>query len=84
MEDEDRFKFDGDEFYVKSSEEMRMLFPDDKFPNACDNTLKIAERVNYEFDFDQDYLPDFPIDDDSLTVEDYLMHRDNRKLYHLF
>ena len=44
MEDDDRFKFDGEEYYVKSSEEMRQLFPDDLFPNACDNTLKIADR----------------------------------------
>ena len=49
-----------------------MLFPDDKYPDACNNTLKIAERVHYEFDFDQDYLPDFPVDDDSISVEEYL------------
>jgi DNA polymerase-3 subunit alpha len=72
MEDEDRFKFDGEEYYVKSSEEMRQLFPDDSFPNACDNTLKIADRINYEFSFDKDYLPDFPIEDSSLTVEEFL------------
>ena len=72
MEDDDRFKFDGEEYYVKSSEEMRQLFPDDLFPNACDNTLKIADRVNYQFSFDKDYLPDFPIDDSSLTVEEFL------------
>jgi len=72
MEDEDRFKFDGEEYYVKSSEEMRELFPDDLFPNACDNTLEIANRVNYTFEFDKDYLPDFPIEDSSLTVEEFL------------
>ena len=72
MEDEDRFKFDGEEYYVKSSEEMRQLFPDDSFPNACDNTLKIADRINYEFSFDKDYLPDFTIEDSSLNVEEYL------------
>ena len=72
MEDDDRFKFDGEEYYVKSSEEMRQLFPDELFPNACDNTLKIADRVNYQFSFDKDYLPDFPIDDSSLTVEEFL------------
>ena len=64
MEDENRFKFEGEEFYVKSSEEMRMLFPENRFPDACNNTLKIADRVHYEFDFDQDYLPDFPINDE--------------------
>ncbi len=72
MEDEDRFKFDGEEYYVKSSEEMRDLFPDDLFPNACDNTLEIANRINYTFEFDKDYLPDFPIEDSSLTVEEFL------------
>ncbi|MDA9607089.1 DNA polymerase III subunit alpha [Candidatus Actinomarina] len=72
MEDENRFKFDGEEYYVKSSEEMRTLFPDDKYPNACDNTLKIANRVHYEFEFDKDYLPDFPVQDDSLSIDEYL------------
>ena len=75
MEDENRFKFEGEEFYVKSSEEMRMLFPDNRFPDACNNTLKIADRVHYEFDFDQDYLPDFPIKDDSTSVEEYLKNK---------
>ena len=75
MEDDDRFKFDGEEYYVKSSEEMRQLFPDELFPNACDNTLKIADRVNYQFSFDKDYLPDFPIDDSSLTVEEFLRNK---------
>jgi DNA polymerase-3 subunit alpha len=72
MEDEDRFKFDGEEYFVKSSEEMRKLFPDEKFPDACDNTLKIANRVAYDFDFNKDYLPDFPVEDDSLSAEEYL------------
>ena len=72
MEDENRFKFDGEEYYVKSSEEMRTLFPDDKYPNACDNTLKIASRVHYDFEFDKDYLPDFPVQDDSLSADEYL------------
>ena len=75
MEDENRFKFEGEEFYVKSSEEMRMLFPENRFPDACNNTLKIADRVHYEFDFDQDYLPDFPISDDSTSVEEYLKNK---------
>ena len=75
MEDEDRFKFDGEEYYVKSSEEMRNLFPEDKFPDACDNTLKIANRVVYNFEFDKDYLPDFPVESDSLSAEEYLREK---------
>ena len=60
IEDENRFKFEGEGYYVKSSEEMRELFPDKKFPNACDNTLKIAERINYEFNFgEKTFFPTF-------------------------
>ena len=50
--------FDGSGYYVKSSEEMRKLFPQDKYPDACNNTIAIADRVNYEFNFDNSYLPD--------------------------
>ena len=42
--DPKRFKFDGDQFYLKSAAEMRELFKD--YPEACDNTLLIAERVD--------------------------------------
>jgi len=51
---------------------MRKLFPEDKFPGACDNTLAIADRVNYEFNFDKSYLPDFPIDDKNVSPEELL------------
>ncbi|GAA1474149.1 DNA polymerase III subunit alpha [Corynebacterium felinum] len=44
MQDPDRFKFDGTGYYVKSAEEMRELW-DHMVPDACDNTLWIAERV---------------------------------------
>ena len=37
LDDENRFKFDGSGFYIKSSEEMRDLFPNEEFPNACNN-----------------------------------------------
>ena len=50
----------------------RKLLPNKKFPGACDNTLKIASRVDYDFDFNKDYLPDFPVEDESLYVEEYL------------
>ncbi|MDO4762753.1 MAG: DNA polymerase III subunit alpha [Corynebacterium sp.] len=44
MQDPDRFKFDGTGYYVKTAEEMRELW-DHMVPDACDNTLWIAERV---------------------------------------
>lgn len=72
IDDESRFKFEGGGYYVKSSEEMRELFNDEEYPDACDNTLKIADRVNYSFESGKYYLPAFPIDDPNLTVEEYL------------
>lgn len=69
LDDENRFKFEGSGYYVKSSEEMRELFPEDKYIDACDNTLKIAERINYNFEFDKTYLPDFPVNQNQTTEE---------------
>ncbi|MFC0580844.1 DNA polymerase III subunit alpha [Micrococcoides hystricis] len=59
MSDPNRFKFDSDEFYLKSPAEMRSLFKD--HPDACDNTLLIAERCNVEFDESASYMPVFPV-----------------------
>ena len=52
-----RFKFDAEEFYLKSPEEMRALFADR--PEACDNTLAIAERCNVSLEFGGQRLPAF-------------------------
>jgi len=59
--DADRFKFDSQEFYVKSARQMRALFPEDEFPGACDNTLLIAERVDVPFEFGKILLPQFTV-----------------------
>ena len=48
MAEEKRFKFDGDDFYIKSSAEMRHLFRE--IPDSCDNTLLIAERSDVEIE----------------------------------
>lgn len=61
MADPKRFKFDADEFYLKSPQEMRALFRD--HPDACDNTLLIAERCNVEFNTKANYMPKFPAPD---------------------
>ncbi|MEP6696970.1 MAG: DNA polymerase III subunit alpha [Pseudonocardiales bacterium] len=59
LADPERFKFDAAEFYLKSPEEMRRLFRE--LPEACDNTLAIAERVApYDFSY-RDLLPRFPL-----------------------
>jgi DNA polymerase-3 subunit alpha len=55
-----RFKFDGSGYYLKSAEEMRLLFSN--LPEACDNTLAIAERCSTSFDEGVGtYMPDFPV-----------------------
>ncbi len=52
------FGFENDEFYLKSSEEMGELFG--KIPQALENTVKIAEMCNFEFDFSGRHLPSYP------------------------
>ena len=59
LDDPKRFKFDGDGYYVKSPAEMRQVFRDN--PEACDNTLLIAERCDVEFDTSANYMPRFPV-----------------------
>jgi DNA polymerase-3 subunit alpha len=59
MADPKRFKFDADEFYLKSPQEMRAIFSD--HPEACDNTLLIAERCDVEFNTKANYMPRFPV-----------------------
>jgi DNA polymerase-3 subunit alpha len=59
--DQDRFKFDSQEFYIKSAAQMRALFPDDEFPGACDNSLLIAERADVNLEFGKILLPQFPV-----------------------
>ena len=57
----ERFRFESEEFYLKTASEMRALFPDDAFPDACDNTLAIAERCDVRLEFDRILLPQFPV-----------------------
>ena len=59
MEDENRMKFETSEFYVKSEDEMRALFPN--YPEAADNTAKIAEMCNVDFQFGVHHLPEFKL-----------------------
>lgn len=73
LDDPNRFKFDGDEHYLKTAREMRELFKD--YPEACDNTLWIAERANVEIEFGKPKLPDFPLPEGFETQRDYLRHK---------
>lgn len=59
LDDPNRFKFDADEFYLKTAAEMRHVFRD--YPEACDNTLLIAERADVKFNTNANYMPRFPV-----------------------
>ncbi len=59
LADPKRFKFDNDEFYLKSPAQMRELFKD--LPESCDNTLLIAERCNVKLRENENLLPAFPV-----------------------
>ncbi len=61
VDDPNRMKFQTEEFYLKSEEELRSLFPNCN--EAFENTAKIAERCNLEFVFNQYHLPSFPVPD---------------------
>jgi len=62
LSDPNRFKFDGDGYYLKSSAEMREYW-DAEVPGAADNTLLVAERVESyaEVFTEQDRMPVFPV-----------------------
>jgi len=57
--DEDRMRYEGGQYYVKSEDEMRALFP--YAQQAIDNTAKIAERCNVEIEFGVTKLPHFEV-----------------------
>jgi DNA polymerase-3 subunit alpha len=59
LADPKRFKFDNDEFYLKSPAQMRELFKE--LPESCDNTLLIAERCNVKLRENENLLPAFPV-----------------------
>ena len=70
MSDEDRMKFETDELYVKSPEEMSDYFKN--VPEAIENTVKIAEKCNVEFEFGHTILPNYDVPEEFETHYDYL------------
>ena len=61
LSDQDRMRFPGDQFYFRSEEEMRALFPE--LPDAVERSHEIAMRCHVEMDFEGRHLPDFTAPD---------------------
>jgi DNA polymerase-3 subunit alpha len=72
ISDPKRFKFEGQEHYLKTAHEMRYLFRE--LPEACDNSLWIAERAELEIEFGDALLPNFPLPAGFGTDAEYLEH----------
>jgi DNA polymerase III subunit alpha len=83
IDEPNRFKLDGDQFFLKTAAQMRALFPDDLYPGACDNTLLIAERADVHLDFDQIHLPAFevPAGETEVTYLERLVWEGARQRY---
>ena len=70
VEDEDRMRYEGGQFYLKSEDEMKELFP--YAPQAIENTHKIAERCNVEIEFGVTKLPEYDVPEGYADAFDYL------------
>ena len=70
VDDPDRMRFNSDDYYLKSPEEMAALFPE--YPEALSNTVKIAERCQVDFEFGHIQLPYYPIPEAYKDDEAYL------------
>ena len=68
VDDPNRMKFETQEFYLKSEEELKQLFPGCE--EAFENTQRIADRCNLEFVFNEYHLPSFPVPE-GYTNEEY-------------
>ena len=70
VDDKDRMSFGTDEFFIKSEADMRALFPE--YPEAADNTMKIADMCNMEFEFGHYHLPEFKLPEGETDSAAYL------------
>jgi DNA polymerase-3 subunit alpha len=72
IDDPKRFRFESDQHWLKTAAEMRHLFRE--VPEACDNTLLIAERASVEIEFGKPELPRFPLPPGFADDDAYLRH----------
>ena len=71
VDDPNRMRFESQELYLKSEDEMRALFPD--WQEAADNTVKIAEMCRFDFTFGHYFLPRFKLPEGEHDSYDYLV-----------
>ena len=74
LDDEKRMRFDTEEVYFKSPQEIKELFKD--FPEAIENTLIVAEKCDLELDLKSIHLPDYQVPEThrQMSLDDYLRH----------
>ncbi|MBR1797467.1 MAG: DNA polymerase III subunit alpha [Clostridiales bacterium] len=72
INDPNRMRFETDDFYVRSESEMRRFFPD--IPEAVDNTIKIADMCNAEYDFSTIHLPKYDVPEGFADNTQYLKY----------
>ena len=71
VNDRDRLRYHGDQFYLKTASEMQKVFGE--LPDALANTLRIAERCDVDIPSDRNYLPNFAVPA-PYTLNDYFEH----------
>ena len=77
LDDPNRFRLEGHDYYVKSAAEMRAIWQDKHgLREACDNTLLIAERCSMTFDESASYMPRFPVPDGETETSWFLKEVD--------
>ena len=72
VNDRDRLRYHGDQFYLKTGDEMVRVFGGE-FPEAIANTVRIAERCNVDLSGTENHLPNFDVPD-GFTLDDYFEH----------
>src|SRR4051794_2727137 len=71
VNDADRLKYHGDQFYLKTADEMLQVFPD--YAEAVRRSVRIAERCHVDLSFKENYLPNFEVPA-GFTLDDYFEH----------
>ncbi len=79
LDEPNRMRFESDEFYLKSGDEMAALFPNT--PQALENTVKIAEQCNFDFEFGHYHLPIFELPEGETDAFEYLCSQCEKGLY---